>query len=283
MVSNYRLGLPAWAFPGWRGTVFNRSEDSLPQYSRVFNAVEGNTTFYAPPSAGKVACWKETLNGIDFKICFKLPQTVTHRRFPVWRDLSSLLQALEPLEPWLGPLLLQFPPTADHGDAGRLDQLRRRLPSTWPRVVEWRDASLYKSRAHLKAFLSTRTEQENIVLMDANPLHNGDPTHPDVAGALHEKPAQPNLELLLQQNPALPFMLRLVLHPEADSTANALETYAAQISTVCDRYREVFVTVHCPNNLHCPAFARRFHDHLSAHRSVGSLPPWPLPQQESLF
>jgi uncharacterized protein YecE (DUF72 family) len=54
----YYLGLPAWGFPGWSGTYFPRpagSESALGHYARVFNTVEGNTTFYRVPDAPTVA------------------------------------------------------------------------------------------------------------------------------------------------------------------------------------------------------------------------------------
>ena len=45
-----RLGCPVWAFDGWRGSLYSRNAqrgDFLPQYARVFGAVEG----FAWPSA----------------------------------------------------------------------------------------------------------------------------------------------------------------------------------------------------------------------------------------
>ncbi len=44
----YALGCPFWSFPDWNGSLYSRdarAPDRLPQYARVFNAVEGNTTF----------------------------------------------------------------------------------------------------------------------------------------------------------------------------------------------------------------------------------------------
>ncbi|HKK51291.1 MAG TPA: DUF72 domain-containing protein, partial [Myxococcota bacterium] len=48
------LGMPFWGFAGWQGSLYardSRPADHLAQYARVFNAVEGNTTFYATPSS----------------------------------------------------------------------------------------------------------------------------------------------------------------------------------------------------------------------------------------
>ena len=57
----YRLGLPAWAFAGWRGRYFTARPSQLASYARVFNAVEGNTTFYRTPDAATVTRWREAV------------------------------------------------------------------------------------------------------------------------------------------------------------------------------------------------------------------------------
>ena len=47
----------------------------------------------------------------------------------------------------------------------------------------------------------------------------------------------------------------------------------------------VYFMMHCPNNLHCPALAQNFHTALRQRLNgeIHDLPPWPMPQQESLF
>jgi hypothetical protein len=44
--------------------------------------------------------------------------------------------------------------------------------------------------------------------------------------------------------------------------------------------------IHCPNNLHCPPYARTFHETLRREPGMDflpELPPWPLPRQGSLL
>lgn len=51
------LGCPLWGHGGWAGRFYTagaRPADFLRQYATVFNAVEGNTTFYSLPSADAV-------------------------------------------------------------------------------------------------------------------------------------------------------------------------------------------------------------------------------------
>ena len=51
----YFLGLPAWAYPGWRDRYFPDEPDRLANYAAVFNTVEGNTTFYGIPDESTIS------------------------------------------------------------------------------------------------------------------------------------------------------------------------------------------------------------------------------------
>lgn len=49
----YYLGCPSWSENAWREGLYPqnaRPADFLSLYAQVFNAVEGNTTFYARPA-----------------------------------------------------------------------------------------------------------------------------------------------------------------------------------------------------------------------------------------
>ena len=96
------LGLPFWGFEGWQGGLYtkdSRSSDYLRQYVRVFDAVEGNTTFYAEPPATTVEKWcRDTPEG--FRFCFKLPRTITHDAMlhDVADDTARFLDRLAPIQ-----------------------------------------------------------------------------------------------------------------------------------------------------------------------------------------
>ena len=121
----YRLGLPAWAFAGWRGRYFTDRPSQLASYARVFNAVEGNTTFYRTPDAATVTRWREAVTATDFRFCFKLPRTVTHERTPDLAELDRFLKAIAPMGQHLGPLLLQFPASVGPQPLALLERIVR--------------------------------------------------------------------------------------------------------------------------------------------------------------
>ncbi len=278
--SSYRLGLPAWAFPGWKGRYFHDRSTLLPDYASVFNTVEGNTTFYRIPDRNTVAAWRDAVAGTDFRFCFKLPRTVTHDRTPDFDDLRAFLVAMEPLRSHLGPFLLQFPARIGPAELSVIDCLLERMPEDSRSVIEVRHPGFFSEPGILEPLIARyRTGR---VCLDSRPLYDGDRDHPEVVGALHEKP---NLPVLPRVYNGLAF-LRLIMHPEPAGNVACVTAWADRVAGFLSSGVETFVMIHCPNNLHCPQFALDFHSALMARpgmEGLGDLAPWPVPQQASLI
>ncbi len=276
----YRLGLPAWAFPGWKDRYFPARPSALAGYARVFNAVEGNTTFYRVPDERSIESWAEAVSGRDFKFCFKLPKTVTHERRPNVADLRAFLRAVEPLGDHLGPLLVQFPARTGPEDLATIDALLESLPADLDRVLEVRHPAFFSQPEALEPLLESHGCGR--VMMDARPLHRGDHDHPEVQAALHEKPDVPVLPTVYN---GLAFV-RLVLHPDRLELDRYLAEWARRARDWLARGDRVYIMIHCPNNLHCPELARAFHDGLrktADHPALAALPAWPVPEQGRLI
>lgn len=97
----YFLGCPSWNEAAWRGSFYPRelrSADYLGHYGGIFNAVEGNTTFYARPSAETVRRWAETMPA-GFRFCAKFPRDISHEG-----DLRERLEAAGDFLELLAPL-----------------------------------------------------------------------------------------------------------------------------------------------------------------------------------
>ena len=78
-------------------------------------------------------------------------------------------------------------------------------------------------------------------------------------------------------------MIRLVLHPDEHHNGRYYEAWTDAVSRWLGAGHRVYMMVHCPNNLHCPAQAARFQSLLAGKSDqVQTLPDWPLPQS-SLF
>jgi uncharacterized protein YecE (DUF72 family) len=276
----FRLGLPAWAHPSWRGRWLDPRQPALASYARVLNAVEGNTTFYRVPEPGTVAAWRDAVRGRDFRFCFKLPREVTHRPHPDLHVLDAFLAALEPLRPWLGPLLVQFPAEVGPDALNRVQAVLAHLPQPFERVVEVRHPDLFARPDELEALLASNGS--GLACLDARAIHHTDPSHPEVAAARHEKPDLP-VRAVARHGCAF---VRLVLHPDERWNAPYLDAWVAHCAAWLSAGVAVWMMIHCPENRHCPAQAEQFHERLRVvvgPERLPSLPPWPVPRQGALL
>ncbi len=290
----YRLGLPAWAFPGWQGSYFESQPSPLASYAEVFNCVEGNTTFYSTPDVATVDGWLQALDGKDFRFSFKLPQSVTHeRRFNI-ADLDRFLTAIEPLKPCLGPFLVQFPAWAGAQHIDRFAPVFEILASVGECVIEVRHPTFFQDPTLLEPVLNQY--RFGRVMLDSRALYQGDLSHPDIQKAIHEKPDVAVLETIYND---LAFV-RLILHPDGVSNLRWMNEWVERTVTMMRQGYDVYMFIHCPNNQHCPPFALSFHRALqTAWRNamnagnaksatattdeLPDLPAWPVPQQGSLL
>ena len=174
-MATYHLGLPAWAFPGWAGQYFDNQPSSLTSYARVFNTVEGNTTFYSLPEEKTVASWKRSVEGSAFRFCFKLPREVTHQSRPDFEMLATFCDRISPLNNHLGPLLLQFPATVGPSQLPLIESVVSRLPAGFRSVLEVRNIDLFRAPEPLIALIEKY--QLGLAVMDTRAVFQGDRFH----------------------------------------------------------------------------------------------------------
>lgn len=278
---NYYLGLPAWGFPGWAGEYFPKptaGESTLYHYARVFNTVEGNTTFYRVPDAPTVQRWAEAVKDTDFKFSFKIPQTVTHQRRPELADLQAFMAVMEALGDSLGPFLVQCPARLGPADLPALRRLFQKLPSCYRYALELRHPDFFTQPEIVEPLLNHFNAGR--VMFDSRPIYQGDSQHPEVLAARHKKPDVPLLDTVYSDL----VYARVVLHPDPQYNPPFIEEWLQRMVNYVEAGHRTFFMMHCPNNQHCPSLARDFHDALSSCLpDIPALRPWPLPRQDSLF
>jgi len=277
----YYLGLPAWGFPGWTGTYFPRpaaGDTSLSPYAAVFNTVEGNTSFYRIPEVDTVRRWVSAVAGRDFHFSFKLPRSLTHEARPDARDLRDFFRAMEVLGDTAGPFLVQCPATVGPAELPRLEALFASLPTQWTYVLEVRHRAFFDEPGRLEPLLTRYGAGR--VMFDSRPIYQGETDHPEVLAARHKKPDVPLLDTVYN---GIAYT-RVVLHPDAAQNDRWVRHWLARCETYLLAGHRLYFMMHCPNNQHCPAFARDFHAALRSRLpALPELPPWPLPQQAALF
>ena len=278
---DFRIGLPAWGFAGWKDRYFPSVRSQLASYARVFNTVEGNTSFYAVPDARSVERWRVDVAGTGFRFCFKLPRTVTHERPASTADLGAFFRTLEPLHDHLGPFLLQFPAAVGPADLHVLAALFERFPGEHRYVVEVRHPAFFRAPEPLSELLD-RHEMGRVCL-DSRPIYHGQRDHPEVRDALHEKP---DLPVVPEVSNGLAF-IRLILHPDPVHNGPYLDAWVSHVARYLLEGHETYMMIHCPNNLHCPGFASEFHERLRAHGNLAGrlaeLASFPVPRQQTLL
>ncbi|MEZ5569655.1 MAG: hypothetical protein R3E54_15140 [Halioglobus sp.] len=73
-------------------------------------------------------------------------------------------------------------------------------------------------------------------------------------------------------------------HPDTTHNAGYVREWVERCAGYLAAGHRVYFMMHCPNNLHCPAFAEDFHQALRERCStLPALPAWPVPRQAGLF
>jgi len=283
MLRGYYLGGPGWAVKSWIGRLFppgTKPSDFLARYAEVFNAVEGNTTFYALPTPEAVARWNEQTPAA-FRFCFKFPRTITHDKLlvDVAAEVATFVDRIAPLGDKLGPLFIQLPPKFGPQQTGRLRAFLDSLPRDLRYAVELRHELFFApgpERAEVEALL--RERGIDIVIMDARGLHAS--PNADYSDVRQRKPRLPVAMHATARNP----FVRCVPHEDFAANTRFIEPWVAQLTRWIGDGLEPYFFMHAPDDTFAPENAYAFHAMLRRVAPVGELPPWPgTPRQLGLF
>jgi uncharacterized protein YecE (DUF72 family) len=139
-----------WNYDEWNGVFYPKGTPSgarLELYSRVFDSVEIDSTFYAMPPASRFQSWYErTPAGFTFTV--KLPRDITHDARLVNAEglLLDFCDRAAELREKLGPLLIQLPPDMSVRERGAVEAFLPLLPRELEFAIEFRDADWFDDR-----------------------------------------------------------------------------------------------------------------------------------------
>jgi len=138
-----RIGTSGWSYADWMGNFYPekaKPADLLAIYSRKFDTVEIDSTFYGIPKKSTVEKWYDSVPN-NFKFAAKFPRKITHESdLTGIEDISDrFLQTMSGLKEKLGPLLLQFPYSFKPDMAENLFLFLKSLTAEFEYVVEVRD------------------------------------------------------------------------------------------------------------------------------------------------
>lgn len=128
-----RIGCSGWNYKHWRGSFYAPSlpaREWFSHYSRIFDTVEINNTFYRLPEASTFEAWRERAPE-KFLFAIKASRFLTHlkRLRDPEEPVLRLFERACHLQEHFGPVLYQLP-ASFHLDLNRLDDFLAILPRT---------------------------------------------------------------------------------------------------------------------------------------------------------
>jgi uncharacterized protein YecE (DUF72 family) len=286
----YYLGCPVWTCPHWCGSVYgpqSKRPQWLHEYTRTFNTVEGNSTFYALPKLDVAKRWAEDA-ATGFQFAFKFPQNISHvpRLQYTPQDLKDFLEFLSVFadKQVLGDTFLQLPPQCDFRDFHALQRLLRSLPAEWNFAVESRHADWFDEGECETQFCGLLGELGmSRVLFDSRPLYSRPAADEAERVSQSRKPKSPYRDSVTNQRP----MLRLVGRNRLEEIESYLDRWSEKIALWLQSGLKPYIFTHTPDDRHAPQMAQRLHEKIR--KRLPDLPEfqWPnqrqQPQQLDLF
>jgi uncharacterized protein YecE (DUF72 family) len=169
-------GTCGWGYQEWVGAFYpNNRVAKLPFYSRIFNSVEVDSSFYRAPSKSMVAGWIKA-TGPDFKFSLKIPKTITHDKQLGWveKEFLGFVNLVEPIARAgkLGCLLAQLPPDFTFKERDRLSSFFNLLPKDIHFAVEFGHESWNRKEAWdlLKKYNVANTVTDSPIEFLARPI-----------------------------------------------------------------------------------------------------------------
>ena len=269
------LGLPQWSHPAWPGQLLGvgaRPAEHLAHYARVFNTVEGNTTFYASPTPETVRRWADAVPP-QFRFSFKFPKEISHQSDLVsaGKQVAAFITLLGPLHGQLGLLKLQLP--ARFGPAGlpRLAAFFEGLPPDFTYALEVRHPDFFaKGEAERALNRLLMDKGINRIMLDSRPLFSVPASlaakNAALVDAQGKKPRLPVHLLATANSP----VVRLIGLPNPEDNHPFLPSWLPRWQQWLAEGKDLYLFIHTADNAQAPELARQ------VSRLLGQeMAPWP--------
>lgn len=279
----YYLGCPSWSESAWRDYLYPAdasSNEMLGLYSQVFNAVEGNTTFYARPASATVARWVQVMPE-HFRFTAKFPRDISHEG-----DLRDQLEPafdftrlMAPLGRRVAPYWLQLQASFGPARLAELDQFLQQIGV--PVAVEVRHPAFFakgeEERALNRLLHACGVER---ICLDPRALFSCTSRDPAVLHAQAKKPKVPPRPAAFSQHP----QVRFIGHPQLEANEPFLTPWVDKVGAWIEEGRSPYIFLHTSDNRLAAALAQRFHQRLMQRLpGLAALPELPrAPEVEQL-
>jgi uncharacterized protein YecE (DUF72 family) len=276
----FYIGCPMWGYKEWVGSFFpphTPSSDFLHIYSRQLTTVEGNTTFYAIPSAETIERWcAETPP--EFRFCFKIPRDISHAPHIETRksEILYFTDRIRRLKERVGPLFLQLSPSFGPTQLPQLQAFLDYWPADLRLAVEVRNPDFYKlSHTHKLNELLAQYKVAR-VMMDTRPIRIGSAEEKQI---LQSRERKPDLPVQIAATTDFIF-LRYIGHPRMEANNAFLDAWAWQLAQWIEQGLNPYVFCHCPFEVHSPSICSVLYEKVKTLTPLVPL-PWQPDQTEN--
>lgn len=161
------VGCAKWNKTDLKGFYPRGTKDELAYYSRQFNAIELNATFYNSPSKQQVETWKSKTPE-HFKFFPKIPQSISHysRLLNTDEKVSEFVDATALFDDQFGMAFLQMIDNFKPKDFDRLENFLTTFPKGYPLAVEVRNQEWFANEDIAARFykLLVDTNKTNVLV-----------------------------------------------------------------------------------------------------------------------
>ena len=173
-----RIGTAGWSYKDWVGPFYPKTtkpSDYLAYYTKYFDIVEVNSTFYSPLPFQTLKNWFYNTPD-DFRFSIKIWQKISHKRknvdFP--EVISEFFHRLRVLEPKIDYYLLQLPPWLKYSEK-QMNFIQNNLDlitnSTEKKIaIEFRDNSWFDENI-INEIVSNKVILCTAYLQDLKPFY----------------------------------------------------------------------------------------------------------------
>lgn len=263
--SEIRIGCPVWSCPHWRGEVYRDKsprKNWLAEYSRVFDSVEGNSTFYGIPQPDTFKRWgAETAE--SFRFALKFPRVVSHelQLIGAEKETAAFLDGVSILHEAdrLGPSFLQLGPRFGPSRFAALKNYLNNLPQPFPYAVEVRHPDFFNEpfESELNAMLTEMGIDR--VIFDSRPLFSAPPSDEIEVAAQTRKPKLPVRIRATGCNP----ILRLIGRNDVATAQPWIDEWSETINDWALDGKTPYVFAHTPDDAFAPKMAKMLAEKLN--------------------
>ncbi|MEP7706311.1 DUF72 domain-containing protein [Paraglaciecola sp. 25GB23A] len=259
------IGCPIWTHPSWFGHIYpakSRQINPLESYSRYFNSIEGNSSFYHLPEKATLHKWADSVPE-HFRFSLKLPRTISHES-KLDNCAGLLEQALEHfnvLGEKLGLVMLQLPASFSPAQLPSLQHFIEHFPSHFSLAVELRHLEFFaKGEAEIAVNRLFKMHHIDRVIMDTRGLFacaaEQYPAHESalIREVQAKKPRVPTHVIATAQRP----IVRFVGQTDIAQTKPYYRPWLHKIKQWLDEGKHPTLFFHMPDNKDAPWLAQSF-------------------------